>query len=122
MGRHVTSSPDADGRPGKNWRVRYELALPGGFTGVVILLHTDRDPPRRCAGRFIKGPIKGTWKYAYSEQGGATELTYSMDYELPGCSASRVGCWRTSTRRASGRPWTPSSATWRKSVGGLPRK
>jgi Polyketide cyclase / dehydrase and lipid transport len=81
---YVKRAEALDGRPGKNWRVRYELELPGGFTGAVILLHTEWDPPRRCAGRFDGGPLRGDWSYTYSEQPGATDLLYEMDYQLTG--------------------------------------
>jgi uncharacterized protein YndB with AHSA1/START domain len=81
---YVKRAQTLDGRPGKNWRVRYELALPGGFTGALILLHTEWDPPRRCAGRFDGGPLRGDWSYTYSDQAGATDLVYEMDYQLAG--------------------------------------
>jgi uncharacterized protein YndB with AHSA1/START domain len=81
---YVKSAQALEGRPGENWRVRYELALPGGFTGAMVLLHTEWDPPRRCAGRFDGGPLQGDWSYTYSEQAGATHLVYEMDYDLTG--------------------------------------
>jgi len=40
--------------------------------------------PKRCAGQFIKGPIKGTWSYAYSETKSGTRAVYEMDYQLGG--------------------------------------
>jgi uncharacterized protein YndB with AHSA1/START domain len=81
---YVKRAEALDGRPGKNWRVRYELELPGGFTGALILLHTEWEPPRRCAGRFDGGPLQGDWSYTYSEQAVMTQLIYEMDYHLAG--------------------------------------
>jgi Polyketide cyclase / dehydrase and lipid transport len=72
------------GRPGPNWRVRYDLELPGGFSAALVLLHTVWEPPRRCAGRFDGGPLQGDWAYDYSEQAGVTHLVYEMDYQLGG--------------------------------------
>jgi len=41
--------------------------------------------PKRCAGKFTRGPLKGTWSYAYTEQkDGSTRVVYEMDYELGG--------------------------------------
>jgi uncharacterized protein YndB with AHSA1/START domain len=81
---YVKRAEALDGRPGKGWRVRYHLQLPGGFQGSLTLLHTVWDPPRRCAGRFDGGPLKGEWSYTYTEEGGATRLVYEMDYQLTG--------------------------------------
>jgi hypothetical protein len=72
------------GAPGRGSRVRYDLALPGGFGGSLVLQNTIWDPPRRCAGRFVEGPVRGTWSYTYTERNGTTELVYEMDYELTG--------------------------------------
>ena len=49
--------------------------------------HTTVTPGKTVSGKFIKGPIKGTWKYAYAEKDGGTKLTYSMDYEPNGFAA-----------------------------------
>src|SRR5258708_5840321 len=41
--------------------------------------------PKKCAGRFVKGPLNGTWAYTYTERkDGSTRLVYDMDYELGG--------------------------------------
>ena len=81
---YVKRAEAPDGRPGKNWRVRYHLELPGGFQGSLTLLHTVWEPPRRCAGRFDGGPLKGEWSYTYGEEGAGTRLVYEMDYQLTG--------------------------------------
>lgn len=70
--------------PGKGTRYRYHLALPG----AKVTLEVEQDvyhKPKKCAGRFIKGPLKGTWTYTYVlRRDGSTRLTYEMDYELTG--------------------------------------
>ena len=41
--------------------------------------------PKKCSGKFIQGPLKGTWSYAYTQhKDGSTRLVYEMDYELTG--------------------------------------
>jgi hypothetical protein len=41
--------------------------------------------PKKCGGRFIRGPLKGTWSYTYTERkDGTTRLVYEMDYEMTG--------------------------------------
>jgi uncharacterized protein YndB with AHSA1/START domain len=72
------------GTPGPGSRVRYDLALPGGFRGSLVLEYTTWDPPRRCAGRFVEGPMQGTWSYAYTQRNGTTDLVYEMDHQLTG--------------------------------------
>jgi uncharacterized membrane protein len=73
-----------EGAPGKGSRYRYHLDLPG--TKVTLDVEQDvYQKPRKCAGRFIKGPLKGTWTYIYTQRkDGSTRLTYEMDYELTG--------------------------------------
>ena len=73
-----------EGALGKGTRYRYHLDLPG--TKVTLEVEQDvYQKPRKCAGRFIKGPLKGTWTYTYTQRkDGSTRLTYEMDYELTG--------------------------------------
>ena len=73
-----------DGPPSRGTRYRYHLDLPG--TKVTLEVEQDvYQKPKKCAGRFIKGPIKGTWTYTYTQRKeGSTRLTYEMDYELTG--------------------------------------
>jgi hypothetical protein len=41
--------------------------------------------PKRCAGKFVRGPLKGTWAYTYTEKkDGITHVVYEMDYALGG--------------------------------------
>ena len=72
------------GPPAKGTRYRYHLDLPG--TSVTLEVEQDvYQKPKKCAGRFIKGPLKGSWTYTYSQRkDGSTRLTYEMDYELTG--------------------------------------
>jgi uncharacterized membrane protein len=73
-----------EGPPGKGTHYRYHLDLPG----ASVKLDVEQDvyqKPKRCAGRFIKGPLKGTWAYTYApRKDGSTRLTYEMEYELTG--------------------------------------
>lgn len=68
--------------PGPGRRVRYNLDLPGNPS--LVLLPTEWDRPRRCAGRFAGGPVEGTWSYTYREHDGVTDLAYDMDYRMGG--------------------------------------
>jgi uncharacterized membrane protein len=74
-----------DGPPGKGTRYRYHLSLPGGNKVQLDVEQDVWNKPKKCAGRFIKGPLKGTWSYTYAKKkDGTTRLTYEMDYELSG--------------------------------------
>jgi uncharacterized membrane protein len=74
-----------DGSPGKGTRYRYHLDLPGGLKETLEVEQTVYLKPKRCAGKFTRGPLKGTWSYAYSEnKDGGTHVVYEMDYELGG--------------------------------------
>lgn len=74
---------DAD-PPGKGDRILYHLELPGGFRETLEVEQTAYTKPKRCAGRIVGGPLRGSFSYTYREQAGATKLTYEMDYELTG--------------------------------------
>lgn len=74
-----------DGPPGKGTRYRYHLNLPGGHRATLEIEQDLWNKPKKCAGRFIKGPLKGTWAYTYTQRkDGSTRLIYEMDYELGG--------------------------------------
>jgi uncharacterized membrane protein len=74
-----------DGPPGRGTRYRYHLSLPAGHQ---VRLEVEQDvwsKPKKCAGRFIDGPLKGTWSYTYTrKKDGTVKLTYEMDYGLTG--------------------------------------
>ena len=73
------------GPPGKGTRYRYHLDLPGGLKETLEVEQTVYLKPKRCAGKFIRGPLKGTWSYTYTEsKAGGTHVMYEMDYELGG--------------------------------------
>jgi len=73
-----------DGPPGKGTRYRYHLDL-GGLKEKLEVEQDVYNKPRRCAGRFVKGPLKGTWSYTYTQRkDGTTRLVYDMDYQLGG--------------------------------------
>jgi len=73
-----------DGPPGRGTRYRYHLDL----GGVKERLEVEQDVftrPKKCSGRFVKGPLQGTWSYTYTQRkDGTTRLVYEMDYHLGG--------------------------------------
>jgi uncharacterized membrane protein len=74
-----------EGPPGRGTRYRYHLGLPGGHRVQLEVEQDVYDKPKKCAGRFIKGPLKGTWSYTYTHRkDGMTRLVYEMSYELTG--------------------------------------
>jgi uncharacterized membrane protein len=75
-----------DGPMEKGTKLRYTITTGAGKQQLEVE-HTTVTPGKTVAGRFIKGPIKGTWKYAYAEKDGGTRLTYTMDYEPNGFAA-----------------------------------
>jgi uncharacterized membrane protein len=75
-----------DGPTRKGTELRYILVTPGGKQQLVVE-HTLVTPGKTVAGRFVKGPLKGDWKYSYSSGEGRTKLTYTMDYEPNGFAA-----------------------------------
>jgi uncharacterized membrane protein len=72
------------GTIGRGSRIRYQLDLPGGIREQLELEVTSCSKPKKCAGKFAKGPLKGDWSYTYREKEGSTHLVYEMDYELGG--------------------------------------
>ncbi len=83
--RHVARIEKLDKNPpGKGTRYRYHLDLPGGLKETLEVEQSVYNKPKRCAGTFIRGPLKGTWSYTYREKNGATHVVYEMDYELTG--------------------------------------
>jgi uncharacterized membrane protein len=70
--------------PGKGTRYRYHLALPGGIKETLEVEQSVYNKPKKCAGKFTRGPVKGTWSYTYAEKDGWTHVVYEMDYELGG--------------------------------------
>lgn len=73
------------GSPGKGTRYHYLLSLPGGNKVTLEVEQDVYNKPKKCAGRFIKGPLKGTWSYSYTQRkDGSTRLVYEMDYQLAG--------------------------------------
>jgi uncharacterized membrane protein len=75
-----------DGPLGKGTELRYTITTGAGKQELEVE-HTTVTPGKTVAGRFIKGPIKGSWKYSYAEKDGETRLTYTMDYEPNGFAA-----------------------------------
>ncbi len=75
-----------EGPLGKGTRLRYVLATPAGKQEIEVE-HTTVIRDKTCSGTFVKGPIKGDWKYSYAAAGDGTRLTYSMNYEPNGFAA-----------------------------------
>ncbi len=82
---HVAKIEKLDKNPlGKGTRYRYHLNLPGGFKETLEVEQSVYTKPKRCAGKFVRGPLKGTWAYTYIEKDGWTHVVYEMEYELGG--------------------------------------
>ena len=77
-----------DVQPGQGGKARRRAA----WTGYAVSLpprprraQTVYAKPKKCSGKFIQGPLKGTWSYTYTQhKDGSTRLVYEMDYELTG--------------------------------------
>ena len=76
----------SDGPFGAGTELRYVIQTPGGRQELEVE-HTTVTPGKTVSGKFVKGPIKGTWKYSYATRGDGTRLTYVMDYEPNGFTA-----------------------------------
>jgi uncharacterized membrane protein len=73
-----------DGPPGKGTRYRYHLDI-GGQKVQLVVEQDVWNKPKKCSGRFVKGPLNGTWAYTYTQRkDGSTRLVYEMDYQLGG--------------------------------------
>lgn len=73
-----------DGPPGKGTRYRYHLDI-AGHKEKLEVEQAVYNKPKKCAGTFIRGPLKGKWSYTYKQlDDGSTRLVYEMDYELTG--------------------------------------
>jgi hypothetical protein len=70
------------GPPGPGTRIQYDLKLPGSLSMMLQL--TDWEPPTHCAGRFVEGPVRGSWSYRYREVDEGTLVVLETDYELTG--------------------------------------
>jgi uncharacterized membrane protein len=74
-----------DGPPGKGTRYRYHVKMPGGQSAKVGVEQSAYTKPKKIAGKFIEGPLKGTWSYTFTSlKDGSTRLAYDMDYEMGG--------------------------------------
>jgi uncharacterized membrane protein len=73
-----------EGPPGKGTRYRYHLDI-GGQKVQLVVEQDVWSKPKKCSGRFVKGPVNGTWAYTYTQRkDGSTRLVYEMDYQLGG--------------------------------------
>ena len=73
-----------DARHAKGARYRYHILLPGGMKTSLECETTLYNKPKKLAGIFTDGPLKGTWSYTYTEKADKTVLAYDMDFELGG--------------------------------------
>ena len=73
-----------DEPPGKGSHIRYRIKLPGGGRSELEVVQTTFNRPKRCAGKFVDGPLEGSWSYSYDEDDGHTRLVYEMDFRLGG--------------------------------------
>ncbi len=76
----------SEGPFGRGTELRYVIQTPGGKQELEVE-HTTVTPGKTVAGNFVKGPIRGTWKYTYAARGDGTRVTYAMDYEPNGFTA-----------------------------------
>ncbi|HSS93173.1 MAG TPA: SRPBCC family protein [Candidatus Dormibacteraeota bacterium] len=82
---HVAKIEKLDtGPPAKGTRYRYHLVLPGGLKETLEVEQSVYNKPKKCAGKFVRGPLKGTWSYTYTEKDGWTHVVYDMDFQLTG--------------------------------------
>jgi uncharacterized membrane protein len=82
---HVARVEKLDHKPpGVGTRYRYHLDLPGGFKETLEVEQAVYVKPKRCSGTFVRGPLKGTWSYSYSQTKTGTRVVYEMDYQLGG--------------------------------------
>lgn len=83
---HLAKAEQLDRKPpGVGTRYRYHLDLPAGIKETLEVEQTTYVKPKRCAGTFTGGPLKGTWSYTYTEhKDRTTHVVVEMDYELTG--------------------------------------
>ncbi len=80
------------GPPGEGAVYRYTLDTPAG-EHVLEIEHTEWKRPKRCAGEYVGGPVRGTWSYSYSERDGKTRVTYVSDFHLTGVLRLMTGAF-----------------------------
>ena len=81
--RYLKSASTVDGAgPGPGTKIRLAIDAPGDIS--LVMLPEVWDRPRRASGRWVDGPVSGTWSYDFATSGGETELTYDMEIKLGG--------------------------------------
>lgn len=81
--RYLKSAATVDGgAPGLGKKTR--LAIDAPIDVSLVMLPEVWDRPRRAAGRWVDGPVSGTWSYAFATSGAGTDLTYEMEVRLGG--------------------------------------
>lgn len=81
--RYLKSASMVDGgEPGPGRRVRLAIDAPGNVSLVMLPQAWER--PRLASGRWVDGPVSGTWSYELTTSDTGTDLTYDMDVKLSG--------------------------------------
>lgn len=81
--RYLKSAATEDGAaPGQGTKIRLAVDAPGDIS--LVMLPEVWERPRRASGRWVDGPVSGTWSYDFASTGTATELTYDMDVKFGG--------------------------------------
>lgn len=81
--RYLRSASTADGAaPGEGKKIRLAIDAPGDIS--LVMLPEVWDRPRRASGRWVDGPVSGTWSYDFAGTEAATDLTYEMEVKLGG--------------------------------------
>lgn len=81
--RYLKSATTEDGgAPGARKKIRLAIDAPGDIS--LVMLPEVWDRPRRASGRWVDGPVSGTWAYDFGPAGAATDLTYEMEVRLGG--------------------------------------
>lgn len=81
--RYLKSASSEDGAaPGVGKKIRLVVDAPVDIS--LVMLPEIWDRPRRAMGRWVDGPVSGTWSYDFATADTATDLTYEMDVRLGG--------------------------------------
>ncbi|MBO0745051.1 MAG: SRPBCC family protein [Candidatus Dormibacteraeota bacterium] len=81
--RYLKSARSEDGgAPGVGKKIRLVIDAPGDIS--LVMLPEVWDRPRRASGRWVDGPVSGTWSYDFATTDAETDLTYEMDVRLGG--------------------------------------
>lgn len=77
-----SATVEGGGSPGPGKKVRLAIDAPGDVS--LVMLPEVWERPRQASGRFVDGPVSGTWEYSFATTGAATDLSYEMEVRLGG--------------------------------------